>query len=92
MDELLDSHGCWQDDEDRMGKMVVDYYKELFITSQPNEFNKLLQALQPKVTPAMNQKLVMDFMENEVRMAIKQMRPLKAPGPDGMPHLFYQHF
>ena len=92
MEELLDSHGCWQDDEDRRGKMVVDYYKELFITSQPNEFNKLLQALQPKVTPAMNQKLVMDFMENEVRMAIKQMRPLKAPGPDGMPNLFYQHF
>ena len=71
---------------------MVDYYKELFTTSQPNDFNELLNALQPKVTTTMNHKLAMDFTENEVRMALKQMHSLKAPRPDGMPPLFYQHF
>ena len=31
-------------------------------------------------------------MEHEVVAALKQMAPLKAPGPDGMPPLFCQHF
>lgn len=33
-----------------------------------------------------------NFEESEVTMALHQMAPLKAPGPDGMSPLFYQHF
>ena len=40
----------------------------------------------------MNADLVGVFHEWEISEAIKQMAPLKAPGPDGMPPLFYQHF
>ena len=32
------------------------------------------------------------FLEGEVKMALNQMAPLKAPGPDAMPPLFYQHY
>ena len=52
----------------------------------------MLQALQPKVTMEMNRMLGKVFTEDEVRRAMKQMYPLKAPGPDGMPPLFYQRF
>ena len=33
-----------------------------------------------------------EFLEVEVVTALKQMAPMKVPGPDGMPPLFYQHF
>ena len=44
------------------------------------------------VTDEMNAELVKEFTALEVKEALNQMAPLKAPGPDGMPPLFYQHF
>ena len=38
----------------------------------------------------MNVKLLNPYSKDEVDVAIKKMAPLKAPGPDGMPPLFYQ--
>ena len=40
----------------------------------------------------MNEWLVRPFVESKVKGALKQMYPLKALGPDGMPHFFFQHF
>ena len=40
----------------------------------------------------MNLKLTREFMPREVHKPLKQMYPLKAPGPSGMPPLFFQHF
>ena len=56
------------------------------------EFSELLFAMKPKVTQGMNDWLVRPFVESEVKGALKQMYPLKAPGSDGMPPLFFQHF
>ena len=40
----------------------------------------------------MNALLSHKFMEWEVQTTLKQMAPLKAPGPKGMPPLFYQNY
>ena len=40
----------------------------------------------------MNVKLEVDFTIEEVEVALRQMAPLKAPSPDGMPPLFYQSY
>ena len=40
----------------------------------------------------MNKELLGDFNRGEVEKALNQMAPLKAPSPDGMPPIFYQHY
>ena len=88
----MDANGIWQEDEGKIEEIVVEYYNNLFTSSSPSDFSELLQAIQPKVTLLMNQMLLKPFKGEEVRVALKQMYPLKAPGLDGMPPLFFQHF
>lgn len=73
-------------------KVVLKYYSELFHSSNPTDFTKILFAIQPIVSTTMNQMLTGDFQESEVCKALKQMFPLKAPSPDGMLPLFFLAF
>ena len=44
------------------------------------------------VTDEMNKNLIGNFSKDEVTIDLKQMAPLKAPKPNGMPPIFYQHY
>ena len=92
IDGMEDSIGVWHEDIGIVEGIIVDYYSALFSSFNPTDFMELLDALEPKVTGAMNQMLLRDFQESEVKTALKQMYPLKAPGLDGMPPLFFLHF
>ena len=88
----LDSNGNWQDEEDVMGQIFVDYFQELFTSSYPTVSDELLETIHPKLTNRMNEVLLQEFQVAKVKKALKQMHPLKAPSPDGMPPLFFQHY
>ena len=81
--------GVWQEDEELIGKTFVEYYENLFTSSRLAISRELLDAIHTKVTARMNVVLLQEFRAPEVERALKQMHPLKAPGPDGMPPLFY---
>ena len=44
------------------------------------------------MTSDMQQILSSDFTAEEIKIAVFQMGPRKAPGPDGMNALFYKSF
>lgn len=89
---LMDPNGVWQGEEHKIEEIVINHYRELFCSTRPSDFSKLLAAIQPRVSESMNQMLNRTFQGIEVYSALKQMYSLKASGPDGMSPLFVQHF
>lgn len=51
-----------------------------------------MNLIQPKVTVGMNSILCAAYTELEIKTALFHMYPTKAPGADGMPPLFFQHY
>ena len=72
--------------------MIVDFYTKLFSSSNPSGLESVIQHTKRVVSGDMNATLIEDFTSLEVESALRQMAPLKAPGPDGMPPIFFQHY
>ena len=88
---LHDANGNWITDDNGVEKVAVDYFEDLFTTTSPAEFDSFLAEITPSITSQMNQRLVRLATEEEVKEALFMMHPEKAPGPDGMTALFFQH-
>ncbi|XP_048605496.1 uncharacterized protein LOC125583011 [Brassica napus] len=88
---LHDERGNWVTDETGVEKVAVDYFEDLFTSTTPTEFDSFLEEIGTSITPQMNHMLLRVATEEEVRQALFMMHPEKAPGPDGMTALFYQH-
>ena len=52
----------------------------------------VLNTMEPKVSPEMNEQLDSRFVAEDVRAAVFHMAPSKSPGADGMSALFYQKY
>jgi len=76
-----------------MGAMATDFYKTLYRSEGTTDMDRVLNTVPVKVTAAMNEGLLAPFEKEEVKIALFQMFPTKAPGPDGMPaHFFQRHW
>ena len=78
--------------DDNVAGFLENFYKELFTTLNLCNMEEVIQYTGLVVSEEMNRELVGEFSHVEVDMALNQMAPLKALGPDGMPPFFYQHY
>ena len=88
---VVDGDGREMTKVEDIGAAFVSYYKGLFTTEGTAGMEEFMAGLQAKVIAKMNTKLVCRFEECEVERALKQMHPLKSPGPDGFSTSFYHH-
>jgi len=84
--------GQWRLDPKIVACVMLEFYKNLFSSSNSVLPDLALDSVQTIVTEDMNRQLLAEFLEGEVTLALNQMVPLKALGPNGMPPLFFQHY
>ena len=82
----------WREDEGRMGSIIENYSRDIYTTSNPLGFDEILNGIHLAISKEDAGLLGRDFHVNEVRLALDQMAPLIAPGPDGMSPIFYKSF
>jgi hypothetical protein len=68
-----------------------NYFEHLF-QANITAHDPILSIITPKITEEDNGRLVAPITKEELKAALFQMHPHKAPGPDGFNPVFYQHF
>ena len=60
--------------------ITTEYFQSLFSSSNPIYIEKVTELVESVVTDDMNSQLLKPFIENEVKITLFHMHPLKAPG------------
>lgn len=87
---LQNSLGVEISDPAELKVLANDFYKSLYLSERVQNMYAVLNHVPRNVTVEMNSNLCAPYTKEEVKIALFQMFPTKAPGLDGFPAHFYQ--
>jgi hypothetical protein len=90
IEKILDQEGQLFTEHSEIEGAFINYFTELFTAGSDLEVEASSNAIQPKVTAAMNNQLLVDFTPDEIDIALSQMAAFKAPEPNGFTASFFQ--
>ncbi|PKI47653.1 hypothetical protein CRG98_031939 [Punica granatum] len=89
---IKDNNGEWTQDHQGIGNYFLRNFQELFNTSHPDILDDLEELVSQVITQSENDSLTRTPEDQEILTALNSILNLKAPGPDGLPSLFYKHY
>ena len=94
--QLKIENGNLTEDLNEIESMLVTYFKGQYLETNSKSVDQLMEDLAtipiPKIDQQQKDLLECPVTDSEIERAIHQLSPHKAPGPDGIPALFYQEF
>jgi hypothetical protein len=88
--KIMDEGGLLWDTQMNVGGAFVSYFSNLFTMGRAGDYSPCTQPIVSRVNAAMNSELLRVFTAEEIKEALFQMAPFKAPGPDGLNAYFFQ--
>ncbi|KAA3481590.1 reverse transcriptase [Gossypium australe] len=90
--KLVSDDGTEITDEIGLQEAAKIYFENLFASEGVADPKNVLDGIERCISQEINDNLQSPFTEDEVYAALKGMGPLKAPGSDGFPTLFFQKY
>ena len=79
---LFYSNHVWKTTQGEIANIATEYFQHMFTSSSPSKIAKVVHLVDKVVTPELNTDLLLPFSPEEVKLALFQMHPSKAPGLD----------
>ncbi|XP_074346913.1 uncharacterized protein LOC141685724 [Apium graveolens] len=91
IDKLKNEDGQWLEWESGLAELISNHFSTLF-TATEVDWQEVVNFIPSTITSTQNYSLLHAITVEEVKCALFQMNPDKAPGPDGMTPGFYQKY
>ncbi|KAA3466249.1 reverse transcriptase [Gossypium australe] len=79
-------------EDTELQEVAKNYFEKLFSSEGVADPKRILEGIDSSISPEMNEVLNSPFTADEILVALKGMGPLKVPGSDGFPALFFQKY
>jgi hypothetical protein len=92
IEHLIDEQGTQQFGPDKIETILLKHFSTLFESQETLHIKETVEVVKNTITPDLFNHLDADFTCEEVTEAITSMKRLAAPGPDGLPAIFYHTY